>query len=400
MRPPFEVAHIFHRYGEACRYKYPISNEQSYVMRQIARCRTAELGGHREKCGSCGFEKNAYNSCRNRHCPKCQHLTKEGWLEDRRAELLPTGYFHLVFTLPHELNPLVLCNKKLALGALFHAVNETLQSFAGNRQWRLKGELGVIAVLHTWSQTLLDHFHLHCLVPAGALSSDGKSWKASRKTFLFRTASLGKAFKGRYLGKLLKAYKEKALIFPGKLAATGTEKGFAQLTADLNRKSWIVYAKRPFAGPEQVLAYLGRYTHRVAISNERIVAIDDGKVSFFYKDRGDGNRRKLMTLDAGEFIRRFLLHVLPHGFMKIRYFGFLSNKKKQASIALIRRLLGRKTKAPERKRENLREIMLRLTGKDIALCPSCKKGLLMTVELLKKTEGTNNFMSEALLDSS
>jgi len=399
-RPPFEVAHVFHRYGERYRQNHTLSHEHAWVMRQIVRCRTAELGGHKEKCRSCGFEKKAYNSCRNRHCPKCQNLSKERWLHDRRAELLPTGYFHLVFTLPHDLNPLILCNKRTAFRGLFHAVNDTLQSFARNPDWRIKGELGIIAVLHTWSQTLADHFHLHCLIPAGALSPDGKQWNASRKKFLFRATSLAKAFKGRYLDKLEETYRQGELIFPGTLAAIETETGFAQLMAGLREKKWIVYAKRPFAGPEAVLAYLGRYTHRVAISNERIIAMGEDKVSFAYKDRRDGNKRKIMTLDACEFIRRFLLHVLPQGFMKIRYFGFLSNKKKQTSIALIRRLVGRKITLPERKKENVRELMLRLTGKDIALCPHCKKGILVTVELLKIREGSNPFMNEALFDSS
>lgn len=400
IRPKLEVADIFHHYGEQYRQNHLISNEQHHVMRQITRCRTAELGGHREKCRSCGFEKNAYNSCRNRHCPKCQNLTKERWLDDRRAELLPTGYFHLVFTLPHELNPLILCNKKRSFQWLFHAVNDTLQSFAQNREWRLNGELGIIAILHTWSQTLVDHFHLHCLVPAGALSPDGKQWKASRKKFLFRATSLAKAFKWRYLAKLGEAYRQGELIFPGTLVAMETERGFAQRMSCLKKKSWIVYAKRPFAGPEQVLAYLGRYTHRVAISNERILSLEAGKVSFSYKDRRDGNKRKLMTLDAGEFIRRFLLHVLPHGFMKIRYFGFLSNKKKQASIALIRRFFEVNTKGAKMGKESVREFMLRLTGKDIALCPNCKEGLLVTMERLKKTGGERNFMNKVFLDSS
>jgi len=400
IKPRYEVADIFHRYGEQYRQNHALSNEQHFVMRQITRCRTAAVGGHMEQCGACGFEKNAYNSCRNRHCPKCQNLTKERWLDDRRAELLPTGYFHLVFTLPHEINPLILCNKKTAFHLLFHAVNDTLQSFAQNRDWRLNGELGIIAVLHTWSQTLVDHFHLHCLIPAGALSLDGKSWHPSRQKFLFRATSLGKAFKRRYLDKLDKAYKQGDLIFPGKIAPMGTVSGFAQLMSRLEDKRWIVYAKRPFAGPEQVLGYLGRYTHRVAISNERISSIEDGKVSFAYKDRSDGNKRKSMTLDAGEFIRRFLLHVLPHGFMKIRHFGFLANKKKQASISRIRSLVDLKIKIPEKGKETAREIMLRLTGKDIALCPKCKKGLLVTVGQLERTRGERDFMANVILDSS
>ena len=383
-RPRLEVADVFRLYGETYRKENPLPLPHLKVMGRIEKCRTEKLGGHMEKCGDCGFEKNAYNSCRNRHCPKCQILTKERWLGDRKAELLPTGYFHLVFTIPHDLNPLILCNKKAALTALFHAVAETLQDFALNPDWRIKGELGIITVLHTWSQTLVDHFHLHCLVPAGTLSLDGKRWNPSRKKFLFRATSLAKAFRWRYISKLRTAYDKEALIFPGQTAPLTELIAFEALMKEVENKEWIVYAKRPFAGPEQVLNYLGRYTHRVAISNERIKVIHNGRVVFSYKDRSKGNKKKDMDLEAHEFIRRFLLHVLPDGFMKIRYFGFLANRKKKKGIERIRKLIGHAETRPERKKETVIEIMLRLTGKDISLCPKCKKGRLVTVAQIER----------------
>lgn len=383
-RPCFEVADVFRLYGEAYRKETLLPLSHLKVMGRIERCRTEKLGGHMEKCGNCGFEKNAYNSCRNRHCPKCQVLTKERWLDNRKAELLPTGYFHLVFTIPHDLNPFILCNEKVALTALFHAVAETLQDFALNPDWRIKGELGIITVLHTWGQTLIDHFHLHCLVPAGALSLDGKSWNPSRKKFLFRATSLAKAFRGRYISKLRGSYGKGELIFPGQTATLKEPLAFASLMRIVEKKEWIVYAKRPFAGPEQVLNYLGRYTHRIAISNERIKSIHDGRVTFSYKDRSNGNKREKMNLDSDEFIRRFLLHVLPDGFMKIRYFGFLANRKKKEKIERIRKLLGHISEAPERIKEGVVEMMLRITGKDISLCPNCKKGSLVTVAQIER----------------
>jgi len=329
----FELADVFRLYGEQYRQKSKLSFEQSKVMRNIQACRTAVLGGHVHKCSECGFEKISYNSCRNRHCPKCQTMTKERWLNDRKAELLPCGYFHLVFTLPHTLNPIILCNKKIMLTILFAAVSDTLQAFAKDPQWRLNGQLGFIAVLHTWSQTLMDHFHLHCLVPGGAFSTEHSKWTPARRSFLFRIKSLAKEFRKQYLQKFDKAYKKDALIFPGKIASLSSQSSFDTILKKLSETEWIAYAKRPFAGPEQVLEYLGRYTHRVAISNNRLTDLSDGKVTFSYRDRRNNNEKKSMTLESNEFIRRFLLHVLPDGFMKIRYFGFLANVKKRECVA-------------------------------------------------------------------
>ena len=378
-----EVADIFHLYGEDYRQNNPLSYEQKKVMHHIEVCRTAELGGHVEHCDQCDFERIAYNSCRDRHCPKCQTFTKEQWLNDRKSELLPCGYFHLVFTLPHDLNPIILCNKQVALQILFSAVNETLQAFAKDPQWRLEGQLGFISVLHTWSQALMDHFHLHCLIPAGALSFAKDRWVSARDSFLFRIDSLAKEFRKRYLHKLETAYLKEKLIFPGSTAEFGEKQTFEELIQSLSEVKWIAYAKSPFAGPEQVLEYLGRYTHRVAISNNRIVAIDNGKVTFTYRDRGK-NETKAMTIDADEFIRRFLLHILPKNFMKIRYFGFLANKNKKQAIPILRKLINPDAKLPEKVKETVREMMLRVTGNDITCCPKCKKGKMIIIKNLPK----------------
>jgi hypothetical protein len=259
-----------------------------------------------------------------------------------------------------------------------------LQAFAKDPQWRLQGQLGFISVLHTWSQTLMDHFHLHCLIAAGALSFAKDRWTPARQTFLFRIESLAKEFKKRYLQSLKTAYQNEKLIFPGNTADFASKKGFQKLVTSLFKAKWIAYAKRPFAGPEQVLEYLGRYTHRVAISNNRILSIDNGKVSFTYRDRQRNNEIRKMTLDAHEFIRRFLLHVLPMGFMKIRYFGFLSHKNKRKAIALLRKLIDPDAKLPEKIKETILQMMLRLTGTDISCCPKCKKGKMAIIKKLPR----------------
>ena len=379
-----EVADVFRVYGEEYRHSHSMSYEQIKVMHHIKVCRSAELGGHIEQCDQCGFERNAYNSCRDRHCPKCQTMVKEQWLNDRKAELLPCGYFHLVFTLPHELNPIILCNKRVTLKLLFTAANKTLQAFAKDPKWRLCGRLGFIAVLHTWSQNLMDHFHLHCLIPAGVLSFKKDRWIPASDSFLFRIESLAKEFKIRYLDYLTTAYRKGELIFPGNTARFESPQEFAHLLESLLKATWIAYAKRPFADPSQVLEYLGRYTHRVAISNNRILSIDNGKVTFTYRDRQDNNKIQPMSLDADEFIRRFLLHILPGGFMKIRYFGFLAHTNKKQAVTLIRKLIDPDMKLPEKIKETIFEMMLRLTGTDITCCPKCKKGKMTIIRQLPR----------------
>lgn len=385
-----ELADIFRLYGDDYRRSHTVSYEQLKVMHHIEICRTAVLGGHVEQCDRCAFEQIAYNSCRDRHCPKCQTLTKEQWLNDRKAELLGCSYFHLVFTLPHDLNPIILSNKKTTVNILFAAVNQSLQAFAKDPQWRLEGRLGFISVLHTWSQTLIDHFHLHCLIPAGALSFTKDRWIPAKDSFLFKITSLSKEFRKRYLKLLLSAYLKDRLVFSKKTAALESKQNFQQLINSVSKTKWIAYAKRPFAGPQQVLEYLGRYTHRVAISNNRIISIDNGRVTFTYRDRQKDNEIRKITLVADEFIRRFLLHVLPKGLMKIRYFGFLSHTNKKEQIPLIRNLIDPHATLPEKINESLNEMMLRLTGIDITCCPQCKKGKMIRIRKMPIKDDLNS----------
>lgn len=371
MRPHYEIANIFTLYGDQFRKTHAMNDEQRKVMRAIEVCRTAQLGGHTETCNNCGVTKNSYNSCRNRHCPKCQTMAKEDWLAARMRELLPCGYFHLVFTLPHVLNPLILVNRKTLLALFFSTVSETLKTFAADPQWHLEGMPGILTILHTWSQTLIDHFHIHCLIPAGVLSFDRRHWHAANKNFLFRQDSLAKEFKKRYL----------AAIETNLSTLAKTEDTIFHLR-QAKAKNWVVYAKKPFAGPKQIVEYLGRYTHRIAISNHRILSIDNGEIIFTYKDRQNDNKTEKMALPANEFIRRFLLHVLPHRFMKIRYYGFLANKNRRKSILLIRRLIGIAVEIVPVIKETLQEKILRITGKDIYLCPECKQGRMICQRIL------------------
>ncbi len=379
-----EVADIFRKYGEDYRRNNILSSDHFKTMRSIEMCRTAALGGHIEACDHCGIKQNAYNSCRDRHCPKCQTLVKEKWLNDRKAELLPCSYFHNVFTLPHELNPLILSNMNVMLAILFAAAKETLQVFARDPQWRLIGQLGFISVLHTWNQKLMDHFHLHCIIPAGALSFDKKKWIAARKKYLFKVESLAKEFRKRYLNMLEKAYNQEKLYFRGKTLGFADKQTFNRMIKTLRDKKWITYSKPPFGGPEQVLEYLGRYTHRVGITNNRILSIKEGSVTFSYRDRNNDNKIKEVKVKAEEFIHRFLLHILPKGFMKIRYFGFLAHANKKNCIPLIRQLINPDAQYVEKLKETVQEMMLRLTGIDITLCPECGKGKMVCIGPLKK----------------
>lgn len=372
----WEVADIFREFGESYRSKNPLPLEHLKVMHAIEVCRTSYLGGHIEKCDVCGHERPAYNSCRNRHCPKCQALAKAKWVEDRKAELLPVPYFHNVFTLPHELNPIALCNKKTVYCLLFKAVSETLLAFGRNN---LGGAMGFTAILHTWDQRLIYHIHLHCVIAGGVLSSNRTKWIPAAENYLFNVQALSMVFRGKFIDCLQKAYAKGDLGFPGDTARYGTAEGFPDLIRALRSKDWVVYSKKPFAGPEQVIDYIGRYTHRIAISNNRIMDVKDGKVIFTYRDRKNNNALRLRTLDASEFIRRFLLHVLTDGFMKIRHFGFLSNKHKKENIRLCRELLGDNTPTHKQAKKTTVELMLELTGVDLAKCPCCGKGTMKTV---------------------
>ncbi len=375
-RPKWEVADIFRLYGKEYRCNHAIPLSHRKVMQSIELCRTSYLGGHVEKCGLCGFRKPSYNSCRNRHCPKCQSLTKARWIEDRKSELLPVGYFHNVFTLPHKLNPLILNNKKMLFNILLKSVSETLLEFGRNN---IGGKLGFLCILHTWDQKLRDHFHLHCVIPAGALSINKSKWISTKENFLFHVRALSKVFRAKFIDYLKAAFENGELIFPGKTAVLETERGFSRFIDSLMEHRWVVYCKEPFGGPEQVLDYIGRYTHRVAISNNRIINVKDGKVIFAYKDRKKGDIQRTMTLDAEEFIRRFLLHVLPKGFMRIRHFGFLANRCKKQNIKQIRELKGVSETVTEKTKKTTQEVMFELTGTDITICPSCKKGTMEVI---------------------
>ena len=335
-RPLFEVADIVRDYGAAYVNARPVSLLHRRVLHDIEVCRTAELGGHLEECNQCGLRRPVYNSCRNRHCPKCQTLARAQWLQDRQAEVLPIGYFHNVFTLPHELNDLAAANQRLVYGLLFHTVAATLQAFAADPRYGLGGQAGFTAVLHTWDQKLLYHVHLHCVIAGGALSFDGSRWIAARRNYLFPVRELSSAFRARFLEGLQQAFARGQLVFPGRLTALAEAASFTEFLAPLAAKDWVVFSQPPFGGPDKVLEYLSRYTHRVAISNRRVLDIADGQVTFAYRDRRDGNRLKELTIGAPEFLRRFLLHVTPPGLCRIRHYGFLSNRCKKEQLPRCR----------------------------------------------------------------
>jgi len=359
-------------HGDAYRCTHRLATVQHRALRAIAACRTAVLGGHRDTCDRCGTERITYNSCRNRHCPKCQTLTKERWLAARRAELLPIPYFHVVFTLPHDLNALAQGNPRVIYALLFRAAADTLLTF-GRDPRHLGGTLGITAILHTWGQTLTQHLHLHCLVTGGALAPDRARWMAGRSSFLFPVRALSRVFRAKSLAGLQRAFDAGQLAFAGGTAALADRRAFIALLARLRAVDWVVYAKRPFAGPEQVLAYLGRYTHRVALSNDRLVEHRDRCVRFHWKDYTDHDRGKVMTLEAEEFLRRFLLHVVPRGFMRIRHFGLLANRTRRATVTRCRDLLGHPpiAAAPP---ESIAVLLQRLTGVDLSRCAVCRAG--------------------------
>lgn len=376
--PPWEVADIFRLYGATYRRTHPVPPAHQQVMHAIEACRTAQLGGHAEHCPTCGFERYAYNSCRNRHCPKCQTFTKVRWVEDRKAELLPVPYFHLVFTVPHDLNPLILAHKRPLLTLLFNAASQTLVQF-GRRN--LGGQIGCTMVLHTWDQTLGAHFHVHCLIAAGALSSTGECWIDADPRFLFPVRALSTVFRAKFCAALAQAGAGGAGPLAAGPTALGTPERFEQLRTQLYAKEWVVYAKAPFAGPAHVLDYVGRYTHRVAIANHRILDVRDGWVRFAYRNRRQGNRVQTLALDADEFIRRFLLHVLPRGFMRLRHYGFLANRHKARALRRCRELLGQPAEPPPRRPQSVVQWMQEVTGVDLTQCPHCGTSPLVRLPL-------------------
>lgn len=380
-RPKIEVADIFNKYGADYREKHKLPLQSLKAMSAIESCRTIALGGHIDQCEYCGHERNSFNSCRNRHCPKCQGMEQIKWLEKRKRELLPVKYFHLVFTIPSELNRLTLVNQKVLYGILFKASTETINMLSDQKK-HLGAKPGCIAILHTWGQNLMEHPHVHVLVTGGGLSQDGKKWINSKKNFFIPVKVMSMVFRGKLLYYFRKAYISNQLVFEGEVMKLRKEADFKKLLDILYQKQWVVYAKKPFGNAGKVLHYLGRYTHRIAISNHRIKMLKDDKVSFRWKDYADNNKPKLMTLQVHEFIRRFLLHVLPSGFFKIRYYGLLSSRNKRSNIEICRKLLGVITEFINKTKQTWQELLFEYTGIDVDVCPVCKKGRMKLIKVL------------------
>jgi hypothetical protein len=372
MPAAIEVADILRRHGKAYRQAHGahLGRVECRVMAAITACRTAALGGHVEQCTDCGEIRISYNSCRNRHCPKCQNLARAQWVEARQAELLPVPYFHVVFTLPAQLAGIAFQNKAVVYDILMRTAAETLRTIAADPK-HLGAEIGLIAVLHTWGQNLHHHPHVHCIVPGGGPSPDATRWMACRPGFFLPVKVLSKLFRYLFLKQLGAAFEAGRLRFFNALAMHAEPRNFARLLAGLRRIDWVVYAKRPFGGPEQVLAYLGRYTHRVAIANSRLINIEDGQVSFRWRDYRQDATNKIMTLTAEEFIRRFLLHALPDGFQRIRHYGFLANGHRADKLDLCRRLLAAPPPATPASAPDYRQRYRELTGRDLDRCPCC-----------------------------
>jgi len=395
-RPPLAVAEVFRRYGPAYREEHgaSLSTAQRRVLTAIEVCRTAALGGHVEQCEQCGHQRIWYNSCANRHCPKCQSLARAAWIERRTAELLDCEYFHVVFTLPERIAALAYQNKRVVYGILFRAAAETLRTIAADPQ-HLGAQIGFFAVLHTWGQTLVHHPHLHCVVMGGGLSPDGRRWISCRRGFLLPVRVLSRLFRRLFLEYLQKAFDAGELRFFSSLERLRERSAFLRYLAPTRKTAWLVYAKRPFAGPQQVLDYVGRYTHRVAISNHRLLALADGQICFRWKDYRDGHRQKAMTLGAPEFIRRFLLHVLPAGFQRIRYYGLLGNRYREEKLARCRQLLGMPpAEIAAEPPQDYRDRYQQLTGCSLRECPACHQGRMRVVGTLPAGHGP------AILDSS
>ena len=377
-----EVADILRQYGRDYRVSHTMPRNQRRAMGAIEACRTSKLGGHKDKCDNegCGHIEISYNSCRNRHCPKCQSLKKEKWIEARSEDLLPIQYFHVVFSIPSELNTIALRNPKLMYDLLFRSASETLVELGNTR---LDARIGFMGVLHTWGQNLMDHPHIHCVVTGGGLSNDERRWVVCRKKYLFPVKVMSKLFSRKFLDYFKESYKSRELELTGSISHLMKPHVFELLLGKLYNKKWVVYCKPPFNGIDGVLQYLSRYTHRIAISNNRILKVQDGMVTFKWRDYADNDRIKVMTLQADEFIRRFLLHVLPDRYVKIRHFGLLANRKRKHNVALCRVLLGSdKTETIKDEPKTWQELMLAVSGVDVTTCPVCRKGKMVTIEVL------------------
>jgi hypothetical protein len=369
-----EVGEIFREYGHLLG---KISRDQRKVVNALINCRTSALGGHISKCNRCSHTDQSYNSCRNRHCPKCQFSKQIKWVDQRAKELLAVDYFHVVFTLPHELNPLILQNKKVCYDILFKSVSETLKEVAKNPK-NLGANIGFFSILHTWGQKLTEHPHIHVVVPSGGLSPDKRKWISCRENYFLPIKILNLAFRAKFLEYLKGAFDIDKLAFRGRIIQLENRSNFGSLISTVRAKEWIVYAKKPFSGPSQVLNYLGKYTHRIAISNYRILKLEDGVVSFSYKDYGDDSKKKIMKLDVKEFMRRFLLHVLPRGYVRIRHYGILGNKYKKENIERCNFLLRAKPKklGTVKVTETIEDLIKRTTGVDITICKICNSGTM------------------------
>jgi len=380
--PALELGDIFRLHGPAYLTTFgdSLSHEQMQALRAIAVCRTAALGGHVEECDRCGYRKIAYCSCRNRHCPKCCGQARVRWLQQRAAELLPVEYFHVVFTVPQMVAPLALRNQRVVYGILFRAAAETLLQIAADPR-HLGARIGFLAVLHTWGQNLHHHPHLHCVVPGGGIAPDERHWISCRRQFLFPVKVLSRLFRAKFVAYLKAAFRAGELGFHGELKCLGEERTFFEWLAQVRAIEWVVYAKPPFGGPRQVLKYLARYTHRVAISNQRLISLEDGRVTFRWKNYARASAPATMTLQAEEFVRRFLLHVLPKGFVKIRHFGFLANRCRHDKVLLCRELLAASS-------TGLAGLARHDSHSDepevdtVDRCPRCNVGSMKPVEIL------------------
>jgi hypothetical protein len=387
-RPRFEVADVVRAHADDYRRAHHPSAAQEAVLKHIADCRTAALGGHLEECDSCGHQRISYNSCRDRHCPKCQNTARAEWITERLERLLPVPYFHVVFTIPDELNPLALRNKKALFDILFAAASQSLLTIARDEK-HLGAQVGFTMVLHTWGQNLLFHPHVHCVVTGGGLSSDATRWIAARERYLLPVKVLGKLYRGKLLAAIDQAYQDGKLDLAGSTAELADPEAWRRFKDGLYKKDWVVYAKPPFGGTEQVFNYLGRYTHRIAISNHRIVNFADGMVTFSWKDYADGCQKKLMTLDAVEFLRRFLLHVLPHGYVRIRHYGLSASANVNTKLVIARRLLEPDAKPPKVEPTEAKpwwERFREQTGVDVMACPCCSTGRMHRLRVLATRE--------------
>lgn len=376
-----DVADIFREIGPEYRKNHKLSKHMHKVMDAIERCRTSALGGHVDECDSCGHVRVSYISCRNRHCPKCQGLAREKWLLAREKDLLPVGYFHIVFTLPDDLNALALWNKKEVYNLLFKSSSEALMELAKDPKY-LGAEIGNISILHTWDQNLMDHPHIHSIVPAGGLTSEEERWIHTRKKFFIPIKVISRVYRGKFMAYFKEACQKGQIQFKGEQERLANANELQALLNLLYQKEWVVYCKEPFSSPMRVMEYLGRYTHRVAISNDRIVGIKNGRVSFKWKDYANKSKTKIMEIKGEEFIRRFLLHVLPFNFVKIRHYGILSNRSRKTKLKKCRDIFGIEQEQLEKPKQSWEELLLQVKGIDVELCPVCGNGKMIRREKL------------------